>query len=239
MLRKLFGFPPASSPRRDRAVTVAPASRAPAAPHRRKPVFEALENRLLLSADPLGVLASDGVLALQLGAGDDRALVERIGTSAAGGDIVAVTIGTITQQYGDDVLGIMRLLIDAGAGDDWLRIVGVMVTTDIIGGLGTDTFEWQHGDATWSVTARDTGAVETVTFTSFERLVGGDDTRDTFLFAAGGTVSGGVEGGAGGFDSFVIQGGEYRDVIYTATASGSGTIARDDQVDRPRRDRAR
>lgn len=80
MLRKLFGFPPASR-RRVRAVTIAPASRAPAAPHRRKPVFEALENRLLLSADPLGVFAPGGVLALQLGAGDGRALVERIGTA--------------------------------------------------------------------------------------------------------------------------------------------------------------
>ena len=93
MLRKLFGFPPVPLARPARTDTRAFAARAEAPPCRRKPVLEALESRLLLSADPLG---------------------------------------------------------DAGADDDWLRIVGVTVTTEIIGGLGTDTFEWQHGDATWS-----------------------------------------------------------------------------------------
>ena len=230
MLRKLFGLPPVRLPRPARTETRAPAARAEAVPYRRKPVLEALESRLLLSADPLGALDAAGVLALQLGDGDDQALVERIGESAAGGDIVAVTFGAVTQQYGDAFFGIVRLLIDAGAGDDWLRIVGVTVTTDIIGGLGTDTFEWQHGDATWSITARDTGEVETVTFSSFEHLVGGDDNRDTFLFAAGAVVSGGVDGGAGGFDSMVIQGGEYQNVTYTANASGADTVALDDHV---------
>ena len=230
MLRKLFGLPPVRLPRPARTETRAPAARAEAVPCRRKPVLEALESRLLLSADPLGALDGAGVLALQLGDGDDQALVERIGESAAGGDIVAVTFGAVTQQYGDAFFGIVRLLIDAGAGDDWIRIVGVTVTTDIIGGLGTDTFEWQHGDATWSITARDTGEVETVTFSSFEHLVGGDDNRDTFLFAAGAVVSGGVDGGAGGFDSMVIQGGEYQNVTYTANASGADTVALDDHV---------
>ncbi|HEY6570663.1 MAG TPA: LEPR-XLL domain-containing protein, partial [Candidatus Limnocylindrales bacterium] len=230
MLRKLFGFPPARVVRPVRTASRAPVAPAEAASHRRKPVLEALESRLLLSADPLGVLDGAGVLALQLGDGDDQALVERVGASAAGGDIVAVTLGTVTQQYGDEFFGIVRLLIDAGAGDDWLRIVGVTVTTDIVGGLGTDTFEWQQGDATWSITARDTGAVETVSFSSFEHLVGGDDNRDTFLFAAGAAVSGGVEGGAGGFDSIVIQGGEYQSVTYTANAAGADRIALDDRV---------
>ena len=158
MLRKLFGFWPVRLSRPVWTETRAPAAGAEVTPHRRKPVLEALESRLLLSADPLGVLDGSGVLALRLGHGDDQALVERIGASAAGGDIVAVTLGAVTQQYGDEFFGIVRLLIDAGAGDDWLRIVGVTVTTDIIGGLGTDTFEWQQGDATWSITARDTGA---------------------------------------------------------------------------------
>ena len=221
MLRKLLGLSHAFRPGRTGVAALA------CAPQRRKPVFEALENRLLLSADPLGTLAGDGVLALQLGAGDDQALVERIGASDAGGDIVAVTIGTVTQQFGDQFFGIVRLLIDAGAGDDWLRIRGVTVATDIIGGLGTDTFEWQQGDATWSITALDTGRVETVSFSSVEHLVGADDSRDTFLFEHGATVSGGVYGGAGGFDSIVIHGGEYLDITHTAAGPDAGTIALD------------
>jgi len=230
MLRKLFGLPPARLPRPVRTVTCAPAAPAEAAPLRRKPVLEALESRLLLSADPLGAFAAldaYGVLALQLGGGDDHALVERVGESAAGGEIVAVTLGSVTQHYGDQFFGIVRLLIDAGAGNDWLRLVGVTVGTEIIGGLGTDTFEWQRADATWSITAPDAGVVETASFDSFERLVGSDDHRDTFVLAADAVVSGGIEGGAGADDSLVILGGDYQNVTYTATGAGSGTIAMD------------
>ena len=231
MLRKLFGFLPAHLSRPGRVATPPQAARAETALHRRKPVLEALESRLLLSADPLGAIVDpQGLLALQLTDGDDTALIQRIGEAAAGGDIVAVTLGAVTQQYGDQSFGIVRLLIDAGAGDDWLRLVGITVTTEIIGGLGTDTFERQQGDATWSITALDTGEVETVTFTSFEHLVGADDNRDTFLFAPGGGVSGTVDGGAGGFDSLVIQGGAYQDVTLTATDPDSGTVALDDRV---------
>lgn len=224
MLRKLFGLPPDPSPRR----AAEPSS--PGVPRRRKPVFEALENRLLLSADPLGALAENGVLSLVLGDGDDAALVERVGAAQSGGDIVAVTLGAVTQRYGDPFLGIFRLLIDAGAGDDWLRLLGVTARTEIIGGLGTDTLAWQGGDATWSITARDTGQVGTASFSSFEHLAGGADTRDAFLFAAGATVSGGVDGGAGGGDSLVIQGGEYQRITYAAAGAGEGAIALDDRT---------
>ena len=228
MLRKLFGLsPPARLPRPVRMVTRRPAAPVDVAPPRRKPVLEALESRLLLSADPLGVLDAYGVLALQFGEGNDRALVERVGESAAGGEIVAVTLGSVTQHYGDAFFGIVRLLVDMGAGDDWLRIVGVSVGTEIIGGLGTDTLEWQGADATWSITAPDTGVVETASFGSFEHLVGSDDYRDTFVFAAGAAVSGGIEGGAGGLDAIVIQGGEYQNVTYIASGPASGTIAMD------------
>ena len=231
MLRKLFGFLPAHLSRLGRVATPPQAARAETALHRRKPVLEALESRLLLSADPfVAVVDPQGLFALQLTDGADTALIQRIGEAAAGGDIVAVTLGAVTQQYGDQSFGIVRLLIDAGAGDDWLRLVGITVTTEIIGGLGTDTFERQHGDATWSITALDTGVVETVTFASFENLVGADDNRDTFLFAPGGGVSGTVDGGAGGFDSLVIQGGAYRDAALTATDPDSGTVALDDRV---------
>ena len=231
MLRKLFGFPPARLPRLGRVATFTVTARVEVAPHRRKPVLEALESRLLLSADPLGaVVTPQGLLALRLTDGDDTAVIQRIGEGGAGGDIVAVTLGTVTQQFGDEFSGILRLLIDAGAGDDWLRLVDVTVPTDIIGGLGTDTFEWQHGDATRSITPLDTGRVETVTFNSIEDLVGADDNRDTFLFAPGAGVSGSLEGGAGGFDSLVIQGGEYQTITVTASGTGAGAVALDDRV---------
>ena len=231
MLRKLFGFLPARVFRPGRVATSPRAARAETAPHRRKPVLEALESRLLLSADPLAaVVDPQGLLALQLTDGSDTALIQRIGEAAAGGDIVAVTLGAVTQQYGDQYFGIVRLLIDAGAGDDWLRLVGITVTTEIIGGLGTNTLEWWNGDATWSITALDTGQVGTASFTSFGNLVGADDSRDTFLFAPGGGVSGTIDGGAGGLDSLVIQGGEYQDVAVTATGADSGAVALDDRM---------
>ena len=228
MLRKLFGSAPARPRGPGRAAPPA-STRAEAPPQRRKPVLEALEGRLLLSADPLGaVVDPQGVLALQLTDGNDTALIERIG-DAAGGNIVAVTVNSVTQQYGDAFFGIVRLLIDAGAGDDLLRLVGITVPTEIIGGLGTDTFEWQHGDATWSITALDTGRVETVAFTSFENLVGADNSADTFVFAPGASVSGTVDGGAGGLDSLVIQ-GDYQNVALSARSADAGVVALDDRA---------
>jgi hypothetical protein len=165
MLRKLFGLQAAPSARQVGTGSPAAPARAPGVPHRRKSAFEALENRLLLSADPLGVV-ENGVLAL------------------GGGDIIAVTLGEVTQRYGDEFFGIVRL---------------------------------------------DTGAVETVTFSSFEHLAGGDESRDTFVFSVGAGVSGSVDGGAGAFDSIVIQGREYERITYTAAGPDSGTIALDDR----------
>jgi len=48
-------------------------------PFRRQPLFESLENRLLLSANPAVALAADGVLAVQGSDGADHAVLSHAG----------------------------------------------------------------------------------------------------------------------------------------------------------------
>ena len=59
---------------------------------------------------------------------------------------------------------------------------------------------------TWDVTGPDAGTVAGVDFTSVENLSGASDNKDTFVVAPGGSVSGKVDGGQGGFDTLRLTG---------------------------------
>ncbi|MEJ0068127.1 MAG: hypothetical protein WDO24_04695 [Pseudomonadota bacterium] len=81
-------------------------------------------------------------------------------------------------------------------------------------------------DTTWNVTGTGSGTVAGTSFGNFERLVGAADNQDTFVFAQGAAMAGGVDGGAGGFDTLITQ-GTYQSVGMTATDGSSGTVTLD------------
>src|SRR5262245_12438185 len=174
-------------------------------PARRKVLFEALENRLLLSADPLATLASDGVLAVQGSAGSDEVLVRRVGGAADGGEILDVQIGAFAQRFGDAAAGVKFILAQLGAGDDRIELRDVQSHAVLDGGAGSDTLFGPTVDSEWSITGWDSGVVASFEFTDFENLRGAADNRDTFSLKSGGKVSGLVDGGVGGFDTLAID----------------------------------
>lgn len=81
----------------------------------------------------------------------------------------------------------------------------VPVTFDGLG--GRDTLNGPADDTTWNITGPDSGSVAGVQFVHGEHLLGAVDNEDTFVLASGGSVTSGIDRGAGGFDSLVLDGG--------------------------------
>ena len=77
---------------------------------------------------------------------------------------------------------------------------------------------------TWDVTGPDAGKVADVDFRSVENLTGAPDNRDTFVLGTGGSISGTVDGGSGGFDSLVFD-VDGKTVHSTANDPHSGSIS--------------
>ena len=75
----------------------------------------------------------------------------------------------------------------------------------IIGGGGDDTLVGPNDDSIWNITGPNSGDVAGVGFTGFENLTGAADNEDGFLFHAGGSVDGVIDGGAGGSDGLAIE----------------------------------
>ena len=58
-------------------------------------------------------------------------------------------------------------------------------------------------------------------------LLGGADNEDVFIVEQGGSLSGYLEGGPGGFDTLVIEGGQYGSVVYKPVDASSGSVRLD------------
>ena len=119
----------------------------------------------------------------------------------------------------------------AGAGAGSVSAAGIPVVTfsgvsSIAGGGAADTLVGPGADTTWTINGSDAGQVSGVSFNGFENLTGAANNNDTFAVAPGGTLSGAIEGGAGGFDTLRIDG--QRGVVSSGAASASsGTVVVD------------
>ena len=143
---------------------------------RRRPFFEPLEPRLLLSGDPLTAALSNGVLTLTLDADTPDVRIEHLSTNADGSEVVDVQAGDWRQLFGvGDDGGVTDLVIRGSAGDDRIDLTGVWSSATITGGEGDDTLIGGFGDDTIVGGAGD------------DRLEGGEGW-DTYAFAAGTTL---------------------------------------------------
>src|SRR5687767_2674338 len=95
----------------------------PRPPFRRKVLFEALESRLLLSADP-ATSVNNGVLTATFTGDDDAVALELVSSveSGNGGVIVNLRYNGADHNFGDATTGITGLVINAGAGDDQITL---------------------------------------------------------------------------------------------------------------------
>ncbi|MGD8574588.1 MAG: hypothetical protein PVJ40_06520, partial [Gammaproteobacteria bacterium] len=96
---------------------------------------------------------------------------------------------------GTSFSGIGSLL--GGSGSDLFQVSGGTLSTGLAGGAGSDTLAGANTANSWLVSGTNSGTLTGVTaFSGIENLTGGSN-GDQFHFAAGASVSGTVQGGAG------------------------------------------
>jgi hypothetical protein len=189
-----------------------------------------LEPRLLLSADPFSyAAAADTGFDLSLRLIDELGgptiqLVEHL--ESGGSTVVAAKLLSATSEVivtGSDADDRFSIEFETGS-----ALEGLAISFD--GGAGSDTLLGAGPDSIWNITGSNLGDVGSVTFSNTEILTGAADNEDTFIFSVGASLDGLVDGGDRGFDTLVIDGGEYNSVVSTATGPDSGFIDLDGNV---------
>ena len=160
----------------------------PGARFRRKPIFEALEGRLLLSAD----------LALQL---------------------VADALTGSPSQVQQDSLTLFQVLASAS-------IPLLIVLAD----GGAATLRAGNDNNIWRITGPNQVSLNGEVFGNVGTLIGGENNEDMFIVEPDGALSGYLDGGPGGFDTLVIEGGSYTYANFVPSGSDSGTVELDGKV---------
>ena len=196
-------------------------------PYRRKALLEALEPRLLLSADGLGGVPAANVLNLQLTDAADALVVRRVGVAADGGAILDVSNGDFFGRFGTDAAGIFGLTADGRGGDDVFDVADLGIQVELFGGDGNDTLVGWRADSVWLITSADAGTRGEQRFAGIENLAGAAGNQDRFVLTADGVVSGLIDGGDGGFDTLELAGGVFDHLVYETTGAQSGRLSRD------------
>ncbi|HUU83030.1 MAG TPA: hypothetical protein VM243_05950, partial [Phycisphaerae bacterium] len=163
-------------------------------------------------------VAADGVLEFSETAGGD-AYLRDVDPATTGDQTLTITPSTLIR-------------VELAGGDDTLIIqFSDSIDLEFEGGAGDDTLVGPEIASAWGIIGANAGTLNSrISFRGVENLTGAAGNEDTFFFEAGGSLSGLAEGGAGGFDSVVLDGGTFDQVTYTATGPDSGTISRDDDV---------
>ena len=155
--------------------------------------FASIENLLGGKLDDHFVLATGGSISGAIGGGvdDAQAATPAVDTLSFAGRGAAVDV---------------NLAGDFASATDVAAFEGIEA---LVGSTAADTLEGPaDGRVTWTVSGADSGDVGGLRFSGFEQLVGADlAASDLFVFEAGGSLSGGVAGGSGTFDSISVQNG--------------------------------
>ena len=199
----------------------------------RNMLLESLEQRLVLSATPLfsGEDAA-GPLGLSLraeGNGENQRLVlyDDLDSQAVASIPVTDVVDGVTIEgsgYND------TLTVDLEPA--WVReLLPAGISFD--GGLGDDSLQGPGNDTVWNITGANSGNIGGslgIQFSDVEFLSGSAGNEDTFVVSAAGGLSGGLHGGDGGYDTLVIDGGNFTEVLYHTSGPDSGTVLRDGNV---------
>ena len=164
----------------------------------------------LESNDPAGLttVALSGISSRWVDDGSTASITIPVGSTLDHVLTIAAADVSLTGSDGPDLAPLNRdLLIVGGAGDDRVSLRGDASgrSIRIDGGGGTDTLLGPATDLAWVVDGAGVGTVAGFQFSSFEYLVGAAGTDDTFVIADGGWLTGGVDGGDGGFDTLDVQ----------------------------------
>jgi len=210
-------------------------------------VFEALEPRVLLSADALTVaLGGDAAHPMA-----HDVVVEAVTQALPNTEhttvqmVQVVDIAANNQVLASGQLGsVSGIKITSGTGNTNLTVDTAsfgkvtVPTITFTGGNGNNTLAVTGSKTTdWNITGNDAGTVTgsaAITFTGVSNLSGGADNTNVFTVtqrgALTGTLSGTPDGSAGGNDSLVFKNYTVNDAAFTAAGPHSGTINMDGSV---------
>ena len=151
---------------------------------------------------------------------------------AVGLDLIGLTVDGVTESR--SISSVLGLTIRGGNASDRLVIGSALAspTLPILfdGRDGVDHIRGPPADLVWTVTGPGSGTVGGIAFGGIEELEGAAANEDTFVFEVDGSLSGVVDGGAGGFDTLVARAGLSASVVATITGPQSGTVARGSDV---------
>ena len=168
----------------------------------------------------IAVSGADLVITVN-GVTESRPLASVSGVTISGAQSgnVSVDLGGGAISVPVVVSGATSLSVGAGVGSDYSYDgTGVSVTgggiasislpsvTAISAGGAADTLHGPAANTTWTITGANSGVVDGLAFAGFENLKGAAGNRDTFDVVAGGSVSGTIDGGPGGFDTLQVTG---------------------------------
>ncbi|MBR9891184.1 LEPR-XLL domain-containing protein, partial [bacterium] len=203
----------------------------------RQLMLDPLEQRVLLNGDVLALDLSayyqdnrDTDLLVQLheeieGEGETATEVQRV-------QIIDRSGGTVL-SFGD-LAEISGVSITGGAGSDVITLDGLSfgdqtpLSFSFDGGEGLDGLAFETAnDVEWTIGAPDAGVATdgfvSLSFDNVETLTGAANNNDTFTLDASGALSGGIDGGDGGFDTLVID-GQRESVTYLPEDPNSGSF---------------
>ncbi|MGE3820255.1 MAG: beta strand repeat-containing protein, partial [Isosphaeraceae bacterium] len=116
--------------------------------------------------------------------------------------------GTVQGGGGADALDYSAtnrsVSVDLAAGTA-TGLLGFTAIQDVTGGSGTDTLAGPNADNAWRIDGPGSGTVGSSRFAGFENLVGAGSRPDVFAIAPGGSLSGGIDGGAGPGDALDLS----------------------------------
>ena len=185
--------------------------------------LEALEPRVLLSADPTASI-TNGVLTATF-TGDDDVVDIRLASTAAsgnGGVVVNLHYNGADHTFGDATNGITSVLLDTGAGNDTIRLVDpLQVPLTLAGGAGDDMLQGADESTQWLLDAVGGGSSSSLAgFGGFEHLVGGSES-DLFTLAGGSLAS--IDGGAGS-DTLLAADDSANTTLWRITGADAGSV---------------
>ena len=186
------------------------------------------------SSDPTGVTPPPPDPAATPGSGPSPPAAWNVALSDAShtvsiavtADALVVTVDGVASSR--PVSSVTSLTVTGGAGDDSFDVSAgsLPVPVALGGGAGNDTLHGPAADSTWTISGAGSGSVAGIDFSGFENLAGAAGNKDTFVFGAGGSISGLVDGGAGGYDAIVIA-GHPNTVVSNPTDADSGNLVVD------------
>ncbi|MYM61955.1 LEPR-XLL domain-containing protein [Pseudomaricurvus sp. HS19] len=205
--------------------------------------FEALEPRLLLNADLPGV-----DLVVSLGSDRDHDVVMRlVEEQQLSGDATAALtkLQIIDLSNNNEILAsadintLSSVVIDLGSADDRITVDTTsfgdqtMPAITLQGGDGLDELVVEsQSDTVWDIAGTGAGSVSggvNLAFYGMEKLTGSAGNEDTFVLQEAGSLSGGVDGGAAGFDILEIK-GSFSQLTSTVFDASSGVIELDGKL---------